>query len=80
MKKVFKLREKNPEKGFNHFHKIVGKLSNKDLKKRKKLIANVSKKINFGEIIFKTFEKFLLNNLGPDILVQKNCNIVIQMP
>ena len=81
MRKIFKLKEINPEKGLNNFHKIVGKLSNKDLNlKRKKLIANVTKKINFGEIIFKTFEEFLISNLGPDILVQKNCNIVIQMP
>jgi sporadic carbohydrate cluster 2OG-Fe(II) oxygenase len=81
MQKIFKLKEINPEKGLNNFHKIVGKLSNKDLNsKRKKLIENVTKKINFGEIIFKTFEEFLVNNLGPDILVQRNCNIVIQMP
>jgi sporadic carbohydrate cluster 2OG-Fe(II) oxygenase len=39
-----------------------------------------TKKINFGEVVFKAFEEFLVNNLGPDILVQKNCNIVIQMP
>ena len=65
MRKVFKLKEINPEKGLNNFHKIVGKLSNKDLNsKRKKLIANVTKKINFGEIIFKTFEEFLVNNLA----------------
>ncbi len=81
IKKIFKLKEKNPEKGLNYFHKIVGKLSDKDLNsKRKQLISNVTKKINFGEIIFKSFEEFLLNNLGPDIIVQKNCNIVIQMP
>ena len=81
MKKIFKLKEKNPEKGLNYFHKVVGKLASKDLNtKRKRLINNITKKINFGEVVFKAFEEFLVNNLGPDILVQKNCNIVIQMP
>ena len=81
MKKIFKLTEKNPEKGLNYFHKVAGELPDKDLNaKRKKLISNVTKKINFAEIIFKAFEKHLVNNLGPDIIAQKNCNIVIQMP
>lgn len=81
IKKIFKLKEKNPEKGLNYFHNAIGKLSDKDLNtKRKELISNVTKKINFGEIIFKAFEEFLVNNLGPDIIVQKNCNIVIQVP
>ena len=38
MRKIFKLREKNPEKGLNNFHKIVGKLSNKDLNTKRKKI------------------------------------------
>ena len=72
VKKIFKLKEKNPEKGLNYFHKVVGKLASKDLNtKRKRLINNITKKINFGEVVFKAFEEFLVNNLGPDILVQK---------
>ena len=58
MKKVFKLSEKNPEKGFNHFHKAVGNLSSKDLnEKRKKLINTVTKKL----ILEKLFLKHLKN-------------------
>jgi sporadic carbohydrate cluster 2OG-Fe(II) oxygenase len=81
IKENFKIKEKNSNVGLNNFHKYVKNLSNKELNaKRKLLINNVTKKINFGEIIFNSFEKILTDNLGPDIIVQKNCNIVIQMP
>lgn len=81
IKKIFKLKENNPEIGLNNFHKLMGKISKKDLNsKRKKLIWNVTKKIKFKKIIFETFKDYLIDNLGPDILVQRNCNIVIQTP
>tara|TARA_Y100000768_G_scaffold365835_1_gene327452 strand:+ start:631 stop:1401 length:771 start_codon:yes stop_codon:yes gene_type:complete len=81
VKKIFKLKEKDPNKGLNNFHILVGKISEKDLnEKRKKLISNITKKIDFGDIIYESFNRQLNDILGPDIIVQKNCNIVIQMP
>ena len=81
VKKIFKIKENDPNIGLNNFHKLVGKISDKDLnEKRKKLIHQITNKIDFGDILYKSFNKQLNDILGPDIIVQKNCNLVIQMP
>ena len=45
-----------------------------------KLIHDFNNMIDCGKLIFSAFEKTITNLLGPDILVQKNSNVVIQMP
>ncbi len=80
-KKIFGLSEKDPEIGFNKLHEQIKGISDINLnEKRKKLIEKITDKINFDETIFKAFENKITKNLGPDIIVQRNCNIVIQMP
>ena len=80
-KKIFNIKEKNAELGLNYFHKYTKKLNDAALnEKRIKLIKTITNECNAGEKIFKIFEKQLLSYLGPDILVQKSCNLVLQKP
>ena len=81
IKKIFNIRENNPTKGLNNFHKLINKLNDGELnEKRVKLINAITNECNAGYKIFKIFEKQLINYLGPDILVQKSCNLVLQKP
>ena len=80
-RKIFDLKEKNPEIGFNNFHKLINKQSKKKInEKRLKLIAEINNISNLGELIFNLFSKEIINLFGSDILIQKNINLVIQMP
>jgi len=80
-KKIFNIPEKDPSIGFNNFHKYVKNLSATEINTKKvKLIKKISNKFDFGEIVFNSFEKIITKTLGPDILVQKTCNFVIQVP
>jgi len=69
------------DKVLNQFHEFVGEISDIDFnKKRMHLIKKINENINFKELIFTSFKDTILALLGPDLLIQKNCNIVIQRP
>lgn len=80
-KEVFQLPNEDPEKGFNNFHKNISALNLGELNKsRIELIQRITAKCDVRELVFKAFEQRLLQLLGPDILAQKNCNLVLQPP
>ena len=69
------------DKVLNQFHEFVGEISDIDFnKKRMHLIKKINENINFKELIFTSCKDTILALLGPDLLIQKNCNIVIQRP
>jgi len=71
----------DPELGLNNFHDCIDSLSAVDVNSlRLDLIRNISSDIDFSEMIYRAFEKNIRALLGPDILAQKVCNIVIQPP
>ena len=80
-KDVFKLPNSEPEDGFNNFHTNIKDMTLGELNKfRIELIQRITAECNVRELVFKAFEKRLLQMLGPDILAQKNCNLVLQPP
>lgn len=80
-KKIFVLKEKNPSIGFNKFHKLIKESSKRKLNsKRVKLIQEINQDKKLGDLIFHLFEDQITKLFGSDILVQKNINLVIQMP
>ena len=69
----------DPEEYFNQFHKLS--ISSTTLnEQRVKLIRECNSTIDSGKIIFEAFRGPILDLLGPDLLVQKNTNLVIQQP
>ena len=81
IKKIFKIKEPNPEIGLNNFHKYTSDMNDGELnEKRVDLIHKITNECDAGQKIFKIFEKQLLDYLGPDLLVQKSCNLVLQKP
>lgn len=80
-KDVFKLPDSEPEEGLNNFHKNIKGVALGELNKlRIELIQRITAECDVRELVFKAFEKRLLGLLGPDILAQKNCNLVLQPP
>jgi sporadic carbohydrate cluster 2OG-Fe(II) oxygenase len=78
---IFQLPNYPPEHGFNSFHREVHMLSPGELNERRiELIQRVTAEYNVAEVIFRAFETNLRNLLGPDILAQKNANLVLQIP
>ena len=68
-----------PEEFFNKFHqyKITGTVLNE---KRLALYKYISENLNCGTLILEAYRQTLLELIGPDILVQKGTNLVIQQP
>ena len=65
----------------NQFHKFISDLSLGDLNsKRVDLINAINSKLNINRRIFKIFKSEIESQIGPDILIQKGCNLVLQMP
>ena len=80
-KDIFQLPNAEPEEGFNNFHKNIEGLTLGELNKlRIDLIQRITAECDVRELVFKAFETKLLQMLGPDILAQKNCNLVLQPP
>jgi sporadic carbohydrate cluster 2OG-Fe(II) oxygenase len=80
-KSVFNLEENDPESGFNNFHKSISHLSSGEINNlRIKLINQITANCDSSELVYKAFEQKIGHLLGPDILAQKTCNIVIQPP
>jgi len=76
---IFGLEGDDPGAAFNSFHKlsITGAKLNE---LRVKLIREVTDSVDSGTLIFNAFQSTILSLFGPDLLVQKNTNLVIQQP
>jgi sporadic carbohydrate cluster 2OG-Fe(II) oxygenase len=80
-REIFRLQEEDPETGFNHFHQGIDGMSRGQLNElRVELIRRITAQCNARELIFRAFEHRIVAMLGPDILAQKNCNLVLQPP
>ena len=81
LKSTFNLNQLDPEMGLNYLHETLKNIDPLDLNRlRMDAISQISDRVNFCELIFLAFEDVIRNLLGPDLLVQKTCNLVIQMP
>jgi sporadic carbohydrate cluster 2OG-Fe(II) oxygenase len=81
IRKEFNIECDDNERVLNQFHEFVNNMNEADFnEKRILLIKKINESINFKELIFDSFKDTILGLLGPDLLVQKNCNIVIQRP
>lgn len=80
-KEVFQLPNTEPEEGFNYFHNNLNGMTLGTFNKlRVELIQRITSNCNVSELVFNAFERTLIQLLGPDILAQKNCNLVLQPP
>jgi sporadic carbohydrate cluster 2OG-Fe(II) oxygenase len=80
-REIFNLPDVNPDRGLNYFHEHTSKLSDGMLNDRRmKLISRINSQVDCGAIIYSSFKDYLIRNLGPDLLVQKNSNLVLQQP
>jgi len=69
----------DPEEFFNNFHNL--ELRGPDLNNmRVELIRYCSEHMGVGRAVFESFEGSLSQLLGPDVVVQKTTNLVIQQP
>ena len=69
----------DPEGFLNNFHRL--ELRGPELNKlRMELIGYCTEHLDVGKTIFDAYSKTLTELLGPDILVQKTANMVIQQP
>ena len=76
---VFGLQGQDPAAAFNNFHKLaIGGAKLNEL--RVKLIGDITRSVDSGTLIFHAFRSIIEGMLGPDLLVQKNTNLVIQQP
>jgi sporadic carbohydrate cluster 2OG-Fe(II) oxygenase len=78
-KSIFGYSGNDPERFFNEFHslQITGARLNE---LRVKLISECTQHIDAGRLIFEAIREQISGLLGPDLLVQKNTNLVIQQP
>ena len=78
-KSIFEYESDDIDNFFNNFHKlsITGTRLNE---LRVKLIREVTDAVDSGRLIYQAFRKTIIELLGPDLLVQKNTNLVIQQP
>ena len=81
LRKLFKIKEKNPNLVLNNFHLYNKKISDKKLNSlRVDLIKKINRDNSLGDMIFDLFRNNIVNLFGQDILIQKNINLVIQKP
>jgi sporadic carbohydrate cluster 2OG-Fe(II) oxygenase len=78
-KAIFEYSGNDAERFFNEFHtmQITGPRLNE---LRVKLIGECTRQVESGRLIFEALREKLVALLGPDLLVQKNTNLVIQQP
>jgi sporadic carbohydrate cluster 2OG-Fe(II) oxygenase len=80
-RQVFGIAETDPERGFNYFHVHTLGMPLGELNAlRIELIRRIAADCDVKELVFKAFETQLVTLLGPDILAQRNCNLVLQPP
>jgi len=71
--------EDDPETFMNNFHRL--ELRGPELNKlRVELIKHVSDNLDVAQTIYDAFSGYLTDLVGPDIVVQKTTNLVIQQP
>jgi len=71
--------EDDPETFMNNFHRL--ELRGPELNKlRVELIKYCSEKLDVAQTIYDAFSGYLTDLVGPDIVVQKTTNLVIQQP
>lgn len=71
--------EDDPEEFMNNFHRL--ELRGPELNKlRMELIKYVSDNLDVAQTIYEAFSGYLTELVGPDIVVQKTTNLVIQQP
>ena len=81
VKKHFDLKENDSEIGMNLFHNHCQNLTDGDLNSKKiSVISEISNNKPLVDMIFKSFDKKIVELVGKDILVQKTINVVIQKP
>ncbi len=78
-KEIFGHQDGDAASFFNQFHarEVSGAALNE---LRVKLIQECTARVDSGALIFAAFRETVLELLGPDLLVQKNTNLVIQQP
>jgi len=76
---IFGETQQTVEEFFNFFHHqgVTGATLNE---RRLQLISEVNANVDSGSLIFQGFRSTIIELLGPDLLVQKNTNLVIQQP
>jgi sporadic carbohydrate cluster 2OG-Fe(II) oxygenase len=78
-REIFDSPSDDVETFFNQFHNL--NITGVELNERRmKLIQYCTQHIDSGTLIFQAFRSTLLEMLGPDLLVQKNTNLVVQQP
>jgi sporadic carbohydrate cluster 2OG-Fe(II) oxygenase len=81
VQEIFEFSDPDPERGLNDIHKHIEGLPLGRLNElRIELIGRITAECDVKERIFSAFEPTLIHLLGPDILAQKNCNLVLQPP
>ena len=81
VKKVFKIKENDPEKGINLLHKYCKGITETQINTKKlSIISQISKDKSLVDIIFNLWGYKIKELIGNDILVQKLLNVVIQSP
>ena len=81
VKKSLSLSSNDVERELNNLHQNLSNLSDGELNDvRVKMIQQINQSLDCGELIFEAFHQHIEGSLGPDLLVQKNCNLVIQQP
>ncbi|MCE7505300.1 hypothetical protein LZG75_03520 [Polynucleobacter sp. IMCC30063] len=78
---VYSIKDPLSESGLNYFHKHIQALNLAELNKfRLETISCINSQLNVSHLVFNAFRDVVIELLGPDILVQKNCNLVLQPP
>ena len=81
IKKIFQYDYPDIDYGLNNLHNLTKKINNIEFNEKRILLINeLNEKLNVGQLIFDSFKDTVFSLLGPDILIQKNCNLVIQKP
>lgn len=75
------LASDNIESALNGLHARSASLSDGEFNDlRTKIIYEINDTIDCGRVIYDVFKNYIEQELGPDLLVQKNSNLVIQRP
>ena len=81
IKKHLNFSHEDPDFGLNHLHELAPSISDAEFNEQRiKIIHDINENLDCGSIIFNAFEQQIRSLVGNDILVQKNCNLVLQMP
>lgn len=81
IKNIFQYDYPDIDYGLNNFHNLTKKINDIEFNEKRILLINqLNEKLDVGQLIFDSFKDTVFNLLGPDILIQKKCNLVIQKP